>query len=87
MPDNYAISHTVEGLISMANSGPGGSGRLADSRFIISLGDAKYLDGRYAAFGRVVEGMDVVRLIEAVPVTGTRNAPTSKVLITGAGEL
>ncbi len=50
------ISH-VRGVISMARSQHPDS---ASSQFFIMHADALYLDGQYAAFGRVVEGMDVV---------------------------
>jgi len=55
------ISHT-RGVISMARTGDPNS---ATSQFFITLDDsAKYsLDGKYAGFGRVVEGMDVVDAI------------------------
>jgi len=54
-----SISHTI-GTISMANSGPNTNG----SQFFITLADVPDLDGRYTAFGRVVEGMDVVQEIK-----------------------
>jgi cyclophilin family peptidyl-prolyl cis-trans isomerase len=41
------------------------------------LGTGRGLDGTYTVFGRVVEGMDVVRKIEAVPVQG--ETPTTRV--------
>ena len=86
--DNYAIKHNVAGLVSMVNSGVGGSSGQSDSRFLIqSPDDAGFLDGRYEAFGRVSSGMDVVRQIERVPVKGTKNAPTKTVSIDTAGEL
>ena len=50
------IKH-VRGVISMARSMNPNS---ASSQFFIMHEDAPHLDGSYAAFGRVVEGMDVV---------------------------
>ncbi len=59
------ISH-VRGVISMARSTDKNS---ASSQFFIVQQDSTYLDGDYAAFGHVTEGMDVVDAIcEAVPV-------------------
>ena len=43
----------------------------AGSQFFIMHADAPHLDGQYAAFGRVVEGMDVVDEIAAAPVDYT----------------
>ena len=88
--DGYDIMHNVAGMVSMVNSGVGGSSGTSDSRFLIQPNDdAGYLDGRYEAFGRVTKGLDVVRRINDVRVTGTRNAPVSaeKVTIDASGEL
>lgn len=57
----------VKGIVSMAHGDDPGS---ATSSFFIVTGDAPSLDGKYTAFGRVVDGMDVVDRIEAAPVTG-----------------
>ncbi|MBS7370636.1 MAG: peptidylprolyl isomerase [Oscillospiraceae bacterium] len=60
VPNN--ISH-VRGVISMARAQNPNS---ASSQFFIVHADSTYLDGQYAAFGRVVEGMDVVDEIAEV---------------------
>ena len=39
----------------------------ASSQFFVMHGDAKYLDGQYAGFGKVTEGMDVVNRIATTP--------------------
>lgn len=60
------ISHK-RGIISMARSSDKDS---ASSQFFIMHQDAPYLDGEYAAFGKVTEGIDVVdQICEAVEVT------------------
>ena len=53
------ISH-VKGVISMARSNQPDS---ASSQFFITVADATFLDGAYAAFGRVTEGMEVAEKI------------------------
>ena len=58
------LKHT-RGVISMARSAMPNS---ASSQFFIMHQDATHLDGQYAAFGKVVEGMDVVDEIAAVDV-------------------
>ena len=86
--ENYDIKHSVAGLVSMVNSGVGGGSGQSDSRFLIQLiDDAGFLDGRYVAIGRVSEGMEVVRAIERVKVSGTKNKPLEPVSIDGAGVL
>lgn len=53
------LSHT-KGVVSMARSSQYDS---AGSQFFITLEDAKMLNGRYAGFGKVIEGMDIVETI------------------------
>ena len=57
------LKHTA-GVISMARSMMPDS---AGSQFFIMHKDAPYLDGQYAAFGKVIEGMEVVNAIAATP--------------------
>ena len=60
---NNPIKH-VRGVISMARSmNPNSAG----SQFFIMHKDAPHLDGQYAAFGKVIAGMDVVDKIASVP--------------------
>lgn len=61
----------VRGVISMARAYDPDS---ASSQFFIMHADAPHLDGSYAAFGHVVEGMDAVDEIAAVP-TDYRDCP------------
>ena len=74
------ISH-VRGVISMARANDPDSG---SSQFFIVHEDSTFLDGQYAAFGHVTDGMDVVDAIcEAVPVqdnTGTVAAADQPVI-------
>ena len=57
------LSHT-RGVVSMARSNDPDS---ASSQFFICYGDESFLDGQYAAFGKVTEGMDVVNKIADTP--------------------
>lgn len=76
------LSH-VRGTISMARSQNMDS---ASSQFFIVQGDSTYLDGQYAAFGKVTDGMDVVDEIASVK-TGTvasmnwRDVPVEPIVI------
>jgi peptidyl-prolyl cis-trans isomerase A (cyclophilin A) len=60
------LRHDAAGVLSMANRGPDTNG----SQFFVTLDATPHLDGRHAVFGRVVEGMAVVREIGAVPTDG-----------------
>lgn len=59
--------HHERGVISMARAGHPDS---AGSQFFIMHQDGFFLDGQYAAFGKVIEGMDVVDEIACVPTDG-----------------
>lgn len=86
--DNYDILHNLPGIVSMVNSGVGGASKTSDSRFLIQVpADGGFLDGRYEAFGRVSEGMDVLGKIEQVQTVGTKNRPAVPIVITSAGVL
>lgn len=71
------LSHT-RGVISMARRGNPYFDS-ASSQFFICHGDSTFLDGQYAAFGKVISGMDVVDRIASVPVKG--ETPLEKVVI------
>ena len=73
---NNPLKHT-RGVISMARAMDPDS---AGSQFFIMHQDAPYLDGQYAAFGKVIEGIEVVDAIASVK-TNYYDMPLEKVVI------
>ena len=73
---NNDIKHE-RGVISMARAFDPNS---AGSQFFIMHKDAPHLDGEYAAFGKVVEGLETVDEIASVE-TGFQDAPVKKVVM------
>ncbi|MBR2783386.1 MAG: peptidylprolyl isomerase [Firmicutes bacterium] len=70
------ISH-VKGVISMARSKDPNS---ASSQFFITVADSTFLDGNYAAFGRVTEGMEIAEKIakDARPIDDNGTIPADQ---------
>jgi len=70
------------GTIAMANAGPNTGG----SQFFINLVDNNFLDDKHPAFGKVIEGMDVVDKISKVE-TDSNDRPLEEVVIVRAGAI
>jgi cyclophilin family peptidyl-prolyl cis-trans isomerase len=73
-PPEFNDTKHVKGIVSMARGDDPGS---ATTSFFIVTGDGSSLDGKYTAFGRVVDGMSVVEALDATPVNG--ETPVAKV--------
>lgn len=78
IPDEFGegLTHEGEGILSMANAGPNTGG----SQFFITLAATPWLDGKHAIFGKVTDGLDVVRAIGST-ATGPGDRPLEDVVM------
>ena len=79
--ENFKEKHTGPGVLSMANAGPNTNG----SQFFLCTVKTEWLNGKHVVFGKVVEGMDVVKTVEGV---GSESGKTSApVVVADCGQL
>jgi peptidyl-prolyl isomerase H (cyclophilin H) len=79
--ENFELKHDKPGLLSMANSGPNTNG----SQFFITTVPTPFLNDKHVVFGQVVEGLEVVRMVENTRTM--REKPVQDVVIALCGEM
>ncbi|GCC36380.1 hypothetical protein chiPu_0014874, partial [Chiloscyllium punctatum] len=95
--ENFKLKHNAPGLLSMANSGPNTNG----CQFFITCSKCDWLDGKHVVFGRIIDGLLVMRKIEKEKLSrfgrmwrvisnvpaGPSNKPKLPVVIAQCGEM
>jgi cyclophilin family peptidyl-prolyl cis-trans isomerase len=80
--ENFIRKHELAGMLSMANSGANTNG----SQFFLTFKPTPHLDGRHVVFGRVVDGMNVLKVIESV-ATDSSDRPKQNVFVEACGQI
>ncbi len=80
--ENFIYGHSQEGLLSMANSGPNKN----NSQFFITFKECSWLDNKHVVFGKVIKGMEFIRLLNDAQ-TGDEDRPLKVIKIIDCGRI
>jgi peptidylprolyl isomerase len=79
--ENFTLKHSSAGVVSMANAGANTNG----SQFFITTAATSWLDGKHVVFGKLVEGLDVLKVIEEQGTSA--GTPRTKVVVANCGQI
>ena len=80
--ENFKLTHTGKGILSMANAGPNTNG----SQFFLCTATTQWLDGKHVVFGSVDE--ECFSVLDAIEKVGSQSGKTSKkVVVADCGQL
>ena len=77
--ENFELKHTEGYLLSMANAGPNTNG----SQFFITFKPTPWLNGRHTVFGQVLEGFDIVDMLEKIGSGSGKTTKTATIVDSG----
>eukprot|EP00088_Acartia_fossae_P001602 TRINITY_DN10630_c0_g1_i2.p1 TRINITY_DN10630_c0_g1~~TRINITY_DN10630_c0_g1_i2.p1 ORF type:complete len:188 (+),score=15.84 TRINITY_DN10630_c0_g1_i2:49-612(+) len=80
--ENFKFKHNEAGTLAMANSGKDTNG----CQFFLTCTKCDFLDNKHVVFGRVIDGMLVLRKIENAPV-GPNNKPKVDITVSQCGQM
>ena len=81
--ENFKLTHTGAGILSMANCGPNTNG----SQFFLCTAETTWLDGKHVVFGQVADA-ESYAIVQAIEKVGSQSGKTSqKVVIENSGQL
>ena len=80
--ENFTYSHDQAGTLSMANAGVNTNG----SQFFLTFRETPHLDGRHVVFGRVINGLEVLKIMEMV-ATDSKDCPRTAIIVADCGQI
>jgi len=80
--ENFIRKHLGAGMLSLANAGPHTNG----SQFFITFGSTPHLNGKHVVFGKVIEGLDIVKQVE-LSRTNAQDKPVQPIVIANCGQI
>lgn len=81
--ENFKYNHSQAGVLSMANSGINSNG----SQFFITFSPCAWLNGKHVVFGRVISGLEHLKILETEIATDSNDVPLEPIEIISAGEI